>query len=177
MKYIAFLRGINVGGKNRIKMADLKLWFELNGFKNIKTYLQSGNIIFESDSTDITRITRNMEICLYKNFGFPIKVIIRSLDELHRIIEGNPFLKDPEYQHTKMHVTLLRDQRNKNIDVKKGPNEKFEYNGREIYLYLPDGYSRTKLANNLWEKKLNVIATTRNWKTVNKILELSRYDN
>ncbi len=174
MKYIAFLRGINVGRKNRIKMADLKLFFQSIGFKNVKTYLQSGNVIFDGDFTDTEKIAADMERGLDETFGLSIKVILRSLKELEAIINVNPLLKDPEIQHDKLHVTFLKDHRNGSIHVKMGKNDKFEFNGTEIYLYLPEGYSRTKLTNNLWEKKLNVIATTRNWKTVNKLLKLSK---
>lgn len=178
MKYIALLRGINIGNKNRIKMADLRTIFESIGFKDVKTYLQSGNVIFKYDSSNIVEITSNIESKMNQTFGFSINVIIRTDDEFESIINNNPFIKDPDVELDKLHVTFLKELPDKgtilNLDINKNENEKFEVNGREIYIYLPNGYARTKLTNNIFEKKLKTIATTRNWKTTNKLLEMSK---
>jgi len=176
MKYIVLLRGINVGGKKRIKMADLVEALEPLGFKNIRTYLQSGNVIFEYDSIDSDEIAKDIKEKISQTFGISVNIIIRTEDELENIIKSNPFVKDPDIEIDKLHVTFLKDLPDPeiNLDLKRSENEKFEVIGREIYLYLPNGYGRTKLTNNIFEKKLKTIATTRNWKTTNKLLEMSK---
>ena len=177
MKYIALLRGINIGRNKRIKMADLVETLELLGFKNIKTYLQSGNVIFEHDSSDIVEITENIERKISETFSFSVDVIIRTKDELESAVKDNPFISEPDIELDKLHVTFLSDIPDQkavlNLDINKAENEKFEIIGREVYLYCPNGYARTKLKNDVFEKKLNTTATTRNWKTTNKLLELS----
>lgn len=177
MKYIALLRGINIGRKNRIKMADLKELFELMNFKNTKTYLQSGNVIFEHNLDNTEKIASEIEKELIKTYEFPVNVIIRTKNELEDVINSNPFIKEDNAEIDKLHVTFLHEMPDKgtvlDLDMKKSENEKFKIIGKEIYLYLPNGYARTKLNNNIFEKKLNTITTTRNWKTVNKLLELA----
>jgi uncharacterized protein (DUF1697 family) len=157
-------------------MADLATVFESLGFKNVKTYLQSGNILFEHDSVDAAKIAENIERKISQNFGFSVNVIIRTRDELESIVNSNPFIKDPTIEFDKLHVTFLRDMPDTRtiLDINKDENEKFEVMGKEIYLYCPNGYGRTKLKNGVFEKKLNTTATTRNWKTTNKLLEMSR---
>lgn len=177
MKYIALLRGINIGRKNRIKMADLKEFFKLMDFNNIKTYLQSGNVIFEHNLDNTEKIASEIEKELIKTYEFPVNVIIRTKNGLEDVINNNPFINEDNVDIDKLHVTFLQKIPDKEIvldlDLKKSENEKFKIIDKEIYLYLPDGYARTKLNNNIFEKKLNTIATTRNWKTVNKLLELA----
>jgi uncharacterized protein (DUF1697 family) len=179
MKFIAFIRGINVGRKNRIKMADLVKALDLSGLKNIKTYLQSGNIIFEHDNYDNINISRDIERKISQDFGISVNVIIRREDELETIIELNPFIKDPDIEHSKLHVTYLKEIPDKdlilNLGQFKGKNEDLKVNNKEIYLYLPNGYAKTKLTNEFFEKKLKTISTTRNWKTTTKILEIAKY--
>lgn len=173
--YIALLRGINVRGK-RIKMARLKKCFEQMGFNDIKTYLQSGNVIFNHNSSDIAKMTVAIEKNLIQTFGFRVDVIIRTNNEFKSILDGNPF-KDADIEPDKLYITYLKDWPDKktvlDLYINKDENEMFEVKGREIYLYLPNGYARTKLTNNVFEKKLKTIATTRNWKTVNKLQELA----
>ncbi len=178
MKYVVLIKGINVGSRNRIKMADLVDSLNNIGLNNMKTYLQSGNIIFDHDSFDTSNIAQFIESIISQKFGLNVNVIIRKEDEIESIIENNPFIKDPDIELDKLHVTFLEEIPDKqlilNLNIKKGENERFEFKGKEIYLYLPNGYSRTKLTNNNFEKKLKITATTRNWKTVNKLLELTK---
>jgi uncharacterized protein (DUF1697 family) len=181
MKYIALLKGINVGRHKRIKMADLKHAIKSIGFKNIKTYLQSGNVIFEHDSTDSAKVAEDIEEKIDQTFEFSVNVIIRTEDELESIIKVNPFIKEVNIELDKLHVTFLSDipdpETIMDLDIKKDENEKFEVIGREVYLYCPNGYGNTRLKNDVFEKKLNTTATTRNWKTTNKLLEMSRKIN
>lgn len=176
MKYIVLLRGINVGGQKSIKMIDLKNIFESIGFKNVKTYLQSGNVIFDFDSTDTMELANQIEKKISEVFGFFVKVIIRTDEELRDIANNNPFLKEPNVELDKLYVTFMLDIPETSavlsLDVKKEENEKFIIISTEVYVYCPNGYGRTKLNNNMFEKKLKTVATTRNWKTINNLLKL-----
>jgi len=175
--YISMIRGINVGGK-RIKMADLRDLYESMGFVSVKTYIQSGNVIFKSDIDDPSYLTKQIQQKIFQTFNYKVEVVIRSTEEFKQVIESSPYSeKESEY----LHVTFLSDIPPeavvqtidpKNIRGIKSPEE-FILRSREIYLYLPYGYGRTKLNNNFFEKKLGLNATTRNWKTVNKLLEIS----
>lgn len=177
LRYIALLRGINVGGKNKIKMIDLKNIFEALLFKNVKTYIQSGNVSFDYDSINTIKLSDHIEKNMGKKFieslGFFVPIIIRTEEELKNIINNNPFADEPNIDLDKVHVTFMADIPQPDLvsilDIKTESNERFSINSREVYLYCPNGYGRTKLNNSMFEKKLNVTATTRNWKTINNI--------
>jgi uncharacterized protein (DUF1697 family) len=178
-KYISLLRGINVSGQKKVKMADLKTLYESLGFTNVKTYIQSGNVIFESSISDVVKLKRNIEQKIERTFRFSVSVIIRSIEEFERIIRHNPFLdRESAGDATKFLVTFLSDQPEETMAKKvqqfaKEP-ESLVVRGKEIYLYCPDGYGKTKLSNSFLERKLKATATTRNWKTVKKLYELSK---
>jgi len=159
-------------------MPDLVKVFESLGFKDVRTYVQSGNVIFEYDSDDTSRIASKIGKKINQIYGFSVNVIIRTKDELEKIISNNPFLKKPQIEIEKLHVTFLSDLPDKqtasDLDIKKEANEQFIIIGKEVYLYCPNGYGKTKLNNQIFEKKLKTIATTRNWRTTNKLLELSK---
>ncbi len=177
MTYIALLRGINVVGKKIVRMKDLSHMFESMKFRNVRTYLQSGNVIFESPPTAPQVIAKKIGKKVEEKFGFPVSVILRTPDEMKKLIAANPLLKDKTVQRERLHVTFLSTPPDGKtisaLDMKKEPNEKFIIKGREIYLYCPNGYGVSKLNNNTFEKKLNTTATTRNWNTTTKLLELS----
>ena len=178
-KYISMLRGINVSGQKKIKMTDLKSLYESLGFDNVQTYIQSGNVIFESSILDVEKLKRNIEQNIEKTFGFSVSVIIRSNDEFESIINRNPFIGQRSTEDdTKLLVTFLTDAPPESIAnaiqqfVTKP--EALEVRGKEIYLHCPNGYGKSKLSNSFLERKLGVTATTRNWKTVKKLYELSK---
>lgn len=177
LRYIVLLRGINVGGKNKIKMAELKNMFESIGYKNVKTYIQSGNVSFDYDSTNSinlsNQIEKKIEKKIFETFGFLVPIIIRTKDEFKNIVNNNPFINESNIELDKLYVTFMLVIPDANLvsflDIKKQNNEKFTINSREVYLYCPNGYGRTKLNNSMFEKKLMVTSTTRNWKTINNI--------
>ncbi len=179
--YISMLRGINVSGQKKIQMIDLKALYEALKFKDVTTYIQSGNIIFKANEKIFDEnLAIKIEEAIYKKYNFNVSVIIRSVEEMENIISVNPFLKEREINIEKLHVTFLAEnppQANvesiKHIDYSP---DKFIITGKEIYLYCPNGYGITKLSNNFFENKLKVKATTRNWKTVNKFVELAASD-
>jgi uncharacterized protein (DUF1697 family) len=171
--YVALLRGINVSGQKKIKMEELKELYESLDLKNVRTYIQSGNVIFESSDMNIPNLKKRIKQKIKASFGFEVSVFIRTEKGLQKIIENTPFAgKDPG----KLHVAFLSGiPVNPPIDeIKKVKDtaEEFLISDEEIYLFCPNGYGRTKLSNDFFERKLKLSSTTRNWKTVNKLLEL-----
>jgi uncharacterized protein (DUF1697 family) len=174
--YITMLRGINVSGKNIIKMDQLRSSFSALGFSNVKTYVQSGNIVFEAPNDSIASFSKQIEQKILHDFGFLAPVFMRTSKEMEKIIKGNPFLNLPAIDHSKLHVTFLSDTPLKTASEQLLPlavePEQFYIAGREIYLYCPNGYGNTKLSNTAIEKKLSVGATTRNWTTTKTLLAM-----
>jgi uncharacterized protein (DUF1697 family) len=175
---ISILRGINVGAQKKILMVDLKALYESLKFKDVITYIQSGNVIFKtSETVSDEALSQKIEKAIAKKYGFEVPVIVRSVAEIDKVLGSNPFLKDKKKDVTKMHVTFLSEAPGKaELEaIKKfdyAPDE-FVIAGKDVYLYTPGGYGETKLSNKFFETKLKVTATTRNWNTVNKLKELS----
>lgn len=182
MIYIAFLRGINVGGKNKIKMADLKRVLESAGLARVETYIQSGNIIFESDEIEEalrTKIEREIE----KNFGFFSAVILRSFGELEQLIQRLPFsqeeITEAEAQNSEgesLYVSLMAaapaPEKSDFLTSFQTADDACRINSREVYLLLRHSIRNSKLANSL--QKLEAPGTVRNWKTICKLHALAK---
>lgn len=175
-KIIALLRGINVGGQKKIKMADLKSLLEETGFKNVSTYIQSGNILFKSSEKHSTMLKSKISSAIKKRYGFEVQVIVISPEYLNKILNNNPFIKQ-KIDTESVYVTFLSDKPSidniKKFDAVNYSPEEYFIDQKIIYLYTPRGYGKAKLNNNLFEKKLKVYATTRNWKTVNTLFALT----
>jgi len=176
MNYISILRGINVSGQKKIKMADLKSLFESLGFENVVTYIQSGNVLFNTKTKkDLKSI---IEQAINKKYKFHVPVIIRTKRDFEKIIKNLPFKSiNTERDGTIVLVTFLSDKpaKSKYTEIQqyvKSP-EKLVIKDKEVYLYCPTGYGKSKLSNNFIENKLNVEATTRNWKSIHKIYDLT----
>lgn len=176
--FISILRGINVSGQKKILMADLKTLYEKMKFKDVNTYIQSGNVSFKTNEKfSDTQLAEKIERAIYKKYNFQVPVVIRNGGELKKLISSNPFLKEKNIDAKKLHVTFLSNTPVKtNVesieDVDFSP-DKFIIKEKEIYLHIPESYGETKLSNNFFEKKLKVTATTRNWNTVNKLYEMA----
>jgi uncharacterized protein (DUF1697 family) len=175
--YIALLRGINIGPHKRIKMEALQQAMRELGFDDVKTYIQSGNVVFKTATTDATRLANKIEKKLLSAFGFPVPVIVRTPAELHQVIQKNSFLKESGIDSAKLHVTFLSGSPEKAVlksldTIAAGP-DRVRWNDKEIYLHCPNGYGETKLSNSTLEKALSVQATTRNWETVTKLYEMT----
>jgi uncharacterized protein (DUF1697 family) len=179
--YIALLRGINVGGKNRIKMADLKQVFEAIGLCEVQTYIQSGNVLFKSNEKE-GELLKKMEQAIEKTFGFPISVILRTAGELECIISNCPFSKEEVLEAEasseveSLYVSLMANTpQQEKLEILKSyssENDKYMIKGREVFLLFKHSIRNSKLANNL--QKLGVPSTVRNWKTINKLALLAR---
>jgi uncharacterized protein (DUF1697 family) len=174
-RYVAFLRGINVSGQKLIKMEELKTHFKQPGLNNISTYIQSGNVLFESGETDIDALRSKIEKNLEKKLGYKVTVIIRSFPQLEAIIGNNPF-KDAELSgKSKIYVMMLSDKAptdsHNKLCTYLSETEQVYVGDYEVYM-LTDSYGNSKLSNTLVEKKLGVLATARNWNTMSKLLSL-----
>ena len=178
MKYVSILRGINVSGQKIIKMADLKSLYENLGFGNVVTYIQSGNVIFETDNKTTADIKSTIEKAIERKYKFTVPAIIRTNKELKKVIDQCPFGDiDFNKDGTKVLVTFLatKPEKNKVNKIKRfvvAP-EDLVVSGKEIYLYCPNGYGKSKLSNTFLENKLDIEATTRNIKSVLKLHDLS----
>jgi len=171
------LRGINVSGHKMIRMDALRASFGALKLSNVRTYVQSGNVVFEAADSSVDNLSEKIERRILRDFGFSVPVFVRTAKELDEIIKDDPLLEETVVDHSKLHVTFLSHTAPKMALEALQPlavkPEQFRVLGREIYLYCPNGYGRTRLSNTAIEKKLSVGATTRNWKTVNTLLAMT----
>lgn len=175
--HIALLRGINVSGQKKIIMADLKVLFEQLGFHNIITYIQSGNVVFKSNKMVHYDLEEKIKQGISETFGFEVPVLVLTKKALEKITETNPFINEQEIEREKIYYVLLKespDQLLANaLQKETHSNEKFEITNTCVYLACLMGYGKSKCNNNFFEKKLKVSATTRNHKTIEKLLALA----
>ena len=173
-KYISMLRGINVGGEKKLRMETLREIYQSAGFWNIRTYLQSGNVMFETAESDLSGLTTVIETLVEETCGYPVKVFIRIPSEFTQILLNNPFVNT---EKNKLHVTFLYQippaTAWEKLIIPSGIPDKFEQGNQDIYLYCPNGYGSTKISNSFFERKLGVATTTRNWNTVQALYRLS----
>ena len=175
MRYVALLRGINVGGNTMIKMAELKRSFESLGLKNVVSYVNSGNLAFDSRSIAEKTLIKRLEDVIEMDFGKRVQVMVREQREIEKIITANPY--EGEYEsHKEMHVLFLKEEipEGKMTELRAAApaKERFTAIGREIYCHLPMGVAESLMGRGLVEKKLKIPVTARNWRTVQKLAEL-----
>lgn len=175
--YISMLRGINVGGQKRIKMDRLRESLVELGVENVKTYLQSGNVVFTAAKRSPLELSKKIEEDILSDFGFSVTVISKTAQEMGKAIQNNPFLHERKIDLSRLHVTFLDQAPSqpalKNLNTLTSPPDRLHHSGTEIYLYCPDGYGKTKFSNNALERVLSVRATTRNWSTVNNLYQMA----
>ncbi len=177
MKYVAILRGINVGGKRKILMKDLREQLTDAGFQNVTTYIQSGNVVFDYSGPESTsEIADRIERIIDEIYGFKVPVIVWTSEELHSAINSNPYHGDYRADH--LHLTFLKDSPGpgalEEIEDYDFPPDHYRISGKRVFIFIAGRYSDSKLSNNFFEKKLKVNATTRNWKTVLELGDLTR---
>ena len=174
-KYICLLRGINVGGNRKIKMADLRSVLSEIDLENVKTYIQSGNIYFESKEKDYRKLETKITNLILDKFGHEVPVMVRQSKELKSIFENNPYLSEEEDLRM-IHVAFLSDapttEAFDELDLEKFAPDKCQLFERAIYIHYPEGSYKSKLTGNFLEKKLKLKVTARNWKTVLKLVEM-----
>lgn len=175
MKYIAFLRGINVGGKTIVKMELLREVFSSLGFENVKTYIQSGNVMFETRKTNDKKLAAKIEVAVEQKF-FKTPVMVRSIEEIKDAIENNPFAGEA-FEDKLFHLIFLAEklspEKAEMLLSNSTENEKIAVRNREVYCLLRNGFSDSLLGKKYIDNKLKTPATARNWRTMKKLLELT----
>jgi uncharacterized protein (DUF1697 family) len=171
--YISLLRGINVGAYKRIKMEHLRTSFEALGFEQVKTYIQSGNVIFKTTKLSPQLLSDRIEKRLLTDFGFAISIVSRTLDEMAKAIEDNPFVKKRGIDQDKLHIMFLSAAPEaaalKKLAALTAAPDQSCCLGKELYLYLPNGTAESSLMKSQLDRILSVVTTTRNWRTVNTL--------
>ncbi len=173
--YIALLRGINVGGRNKLPMRELVALLEKLGLRNVKTYIQSGNVVFQSERTDVAALALEIGHAIESSHGFTPRVMLLDADAVRASMTANPF-PEAEAEPKTLHLYFLAETPgNSAVDTLnqlKKENERFHLGNRVLYLHAPDGIGRSKLAERA-ERTLGVPATARNWRTVSKVMEMA----
>ena len=176
MKHVALLRGINVGGKNRLPMKDLTELFVDASCSRVETYIQSGNVVFEAPDAVLKGLPEALSAAILERFGYKIPVIVRSAAQMAGVVESNPFL-GTDTPEKKLHVYFLAETPGaaavESLDPDRSPPDEFAVKGQEVYLRLPNGMGRTKLTNAYFDSKLDTTSTARNWKTVCQLTAMS----
>ncbi len=174
--FVALLRGINVGGRSIVRMGELRSLFASLGHSDVRTYVQSGNVVFASADAR-SHVAEGLERRIEEVFGLQVPVLLRTAEELAGVAAGNPFLGTID-DLAKLHVVFLADPPAPSavarLDPDRSPPDALAVSGREVYLRLPHGAGRTKLTVEYFERALGTRATARNWRTVTKLLELAR---
>jgi uncharacterized protein (DUF1697 family) len=173
---VALLRGVNVGGKNMLPMKDLTCLFEDAGCAGVRTYIQSGNVIFSGSQAKAEKLPGRIAKAIEDRFGYRTPVVLRRAEELGETIRNNPFLHAGAAENF-LHVMFLASEPDPGaiaaLDPDRSPPDAFVVRGREIYLQCPNGAGSTKLTNAWFDSRLSTISTGRNWRTVLKLYELA----
>lgn len=176
--YIALLRGINVSGHKKIKMAELKESLESLSFSDVVTYIQSGNIVFKSVDNSTKSLQNKIHEKILKDFGFEVPVLIKTPKELKHALDNNPFEKDDTYDPKLFAVVFLKEKPTieniAKLETYDYSPEEYVLDNKIIYYYAANGAGNAKMNNNFFENKLKVQATSRNWRTTHKLVELSQ---
>ncbi|HZB87970.1 MAG TPA: DUF1697 domain-containing protein [Terracidiphilus sp.] len=178
--FVALLCAVNVGGTGKLPMAELRALLEKLGYRNVETYIQSGNAVFDAKSTAAS-VAKALAAALEKHMGAPVGVMVRTHDDLSRIIAGNPFAAEAETDGARVHAAFLSGvaakdgamQLEKIVEQYPARRDRFHMAGDMVYLHLPDGSAETKFTVKAFERALGVAATARNWNTVVKLHALS----
>ncbi len=171
--YIALLRGINVGGHKKVPMAELRELLTKSGLENVNTYIQSGNVIFQSSEGNKAKLEAIIHKVILEQFGFEVPILVRSKDDIKTILEACPFPKEKKIES---YYIMLNEAPKKNLVVEVSqqtfPNEEFIITNNCVYIFYTLGAGKAKLGINWFEKKLKVKATARNYRTMVKLLSL-----
>jgi len=175
--FIALLRGINVSGQKKIKMVELKNMLESISFSDVQTYIQSGNVVFKSEEKDIHHLEEKIKKGIADTFGFDVPVLVKKRSEIEKILQESPYKKQEDLEAKRIYYVLLKNKPESdtlsNLNQEDYPNELFSFGKNCVYLNCVNGAGKAKLTNNIIERKLKVSATTRNHRTMLKLLELS----
>jgi uncharacterized protein (DUF1697 family) len=172
--FVALLRGINVGGNNKLPMRALSAMFEAEGAADVRTYIQSGNVVFRCKSP--APLAKAVSKRIADDLGLAIPLVLRSAAELAAVPAKNPFLAAGKAIET-LYVMFLADApapaKVATLDPRRSPPDEFAVLGRDVYLHLPNGGARSKLTNAYFDAKLATVSTARNWRTVNTLIDMA----
>jgi uncharacterized protein (DUF1697 family) len=175
--YIALLRGINIGPHKRMKMEKLVASCAACGWANAKTYIQSGNVVLKAPKISSDALAKKLEAQILADFGFSSDVIVRSREELQKIVTGNPLLKLRSINPEKLHIVFLpampEAEAVKKLESLTLAPDLVRVAGREIYFYFPNGVSGSSVWKHPLDKVIKIPGTMRNWNTVNKLCEMA----
>ncbi len=175
--YISLLRGINVGGQKTIRMENLRDIFSGLGFTNVRSYVQSGNMLFESGEQEAAGLAKRIEGRIVQACGYPVSVFLRSAHDLEGILANNPYLNDRNEDPAKLYVTFLYHIPSEpwwsEMSAPRDITDEFARGEMAIYLFCPNGYGATKLSTSFFERRLGMPVTTRNWNTVNALYKMA----
>jgi uncharacterized protein (DUF1697 family) len=174
---VSMLRGVNVAGHNKIRMEALRALYESLGFRDAQTYVASGNVVFRTEAQSLTALAKRIESAIERDFGLRPRVILRSTSELKDAVARNPFRTRRGIEPNKLLVMFLESHPaaeavEQALQIKADPEE-LHIDGREVYMYFPNGLARPKLSWVAVEKKLQTPGTGRNWNSVTKLLEIA----
>jgi uncharacterized protein (DUF1697 family) len=173
--YLALLRAVNVSGHNKLPMKELRERMENAGYGNVRTYIQSGNVIFEHPSENERELRSAIAELLLSEFNVKSPVVLRSRDELAETVANSPYAVDPAEEKF-LHVMFLGDlpspEQLATLDPNRSPNDRWQVRGRDIYIHFKGGVAESKLTNAYFDSKLKTVSTGRNWRTVNKLLDM-----
>jgi uncharacterized protein (DUF1697 family) len=174
--WVALLRGINVGGKNLLGMTALASMFEEAGCEDVRTYIQSGNVVFRASAPRAKGLAGEITAAIERDFDLRVPVILRASHELERVSRNNAFLARG-LPTASLHVMFLADAPDAaaiaRLDPTRSPPDEFIVDGREVYLWFANGAGRTKLTNQYFDSRLATTSTLRNWNTVLKLTEMA----
>ncbi|WP_420572265.1 DUF1697 domain-containing protein [Kordia sp.] len=170
MIYIAILRGINVSGSKKLPMAELRTLLSKLGYTDVQTYIQSGNVIFISEENDQEKLANQISEAIKAQYDYEVPVLVKTITQWKTAIANNPFTTEDISKQAITFLATIPKETTIEIDSK---DDRFKIIDSEVYLYCPNGFGRSKLTNNLFERKLKTQATTRNWKTIYKLLNLA----
>lgn len=173
-QYIALLRGINLGKHHKMLMADLRSSFKKAGYTDVRTYIQTGNVLFKCEEQGL--LSRKIQEQIFIDFGFEVPVLVRKAKDINALIDDNPFLKIEDVMPEHLHITFLNENPKSDLldKIKTFDSfpDQFEIIGKTVFIYCHRPYYETKLGNNFFEKQLKVKASTRTWKTILKLSEM-----
>lgn len=175
--HVALLRGINLG-RRRIPMKDLARIFEEAGCADVRTYIQSGNVVYRAGAALARRIPDLVQAAIAEGYGFDAPVVTRTAAEIAAIVRANPYADKAAAEPKSVHVAFLKDRPVARavsaLDPDRSPPDSFVVRGREIYLHYPNGAGRSKLTNPWFDARLRTVSTSRNWRTVTTLEEMAR---
>ncbi|HJU87495.1 MAG TPA: DUF1697 domain-containing protein [Gemmatimonadota bacterium] len=175
--HVALLRGINLG-RRRLPMKDLAAIFEETGAADVRTYIQSGNVVYRASAALARRMPVLVEAAIAERFGFDAPVVTRTAAELAAVVRANPYLDEAEANPKSVHVGFLRDEPAARavagLDPDRSPPDTFVVEGREIFFHFPNGLGKSKLTTPWFDSRLGTVSTIRNWRTVTTLEEMAR---